>query len=207
MFPYTTPFILFPVSIITRHTKYLICYKVFPSPVTLHNRFYQIFGYIRIISEPNSSSVDALSKALGSRTVLSGSVSRGKNDPSQSLQMIERPLMTPDELKSMPKGQFVVMKTGCYPMKVRLKLFFHWGIQFGEVYTAPERGNRKVAYADKAELVEAILAKYPPTPVTKQQKRAGHGNPSWEEATGKKSSLPERRSLRTAPPGEDQERE
>lgn len=154
---------------------------------------------------PNSSSVDTLSKALGSRTALSGSVSKGKNDPSQSLQMIERPLMTPDELKSMPKGQFVVMKTGCYPMKVRLKLFFQWGIQFGKPYAAPERGNRKVAYADKAELVEAILAKYLPPPVAKQQKRAGHGNPSWEEAAmGKKSSLPERRPLRTAPPGENQ---
>jgi len=72
---------------------------------------------------PNSSSAETLSKALGSRTVMSGSVSRSKNDPSQSLQMIERPLLTPDELKSMPKGQFVVMKTGVHPMKVKLKLF------------------------------------------------------------------------------------
>ena len=92
---------------------------------------------------PNSSSVDTLSKALGSRTALSGSVSKGKNDPSQSLQMIERPLMTPDELKSMPKGQFVVMKTGCYPMKVRLKLFFQWGIQFGKPYAAQKEGTGK----------------------------------------------------------------
>ena len=38
---------------------------------------------------PNSSSAEVLSKALGSRTVMSGSVNRGKNDPSQSLQMIE----------------------------------------------------------------------------------------------------------------------
>ncbi|GKH49727.1 hypothetical protein CE91St46_08380 [Eubacteriales bacterium] len=53
---------------------------------------------------PNSSSADVLSKALGSRTVMSGSISRGKDNPSQSLQMMERPLMTPDELKSMPKG-------------------------------------------------------------------------------------------------------
>ena len=30
---------------------------------------------------PNSSSAEVLSKALGSRTVMSGSVSRGKNDP------------------------------------------------------------------------------------------------------------------------------
>lgn len=95
---------------------------------------------------PNSTSAELLSKSLGSRTVLSGSVSRGKNDPSQSLQMIERPLMTPDELKSMPNGQFVVMKTGFYPMKVKLKLFFKWGIQFEEEYAVAEHGNRRVAY-------------------------------------------------------------
>ena len=53
-----------------------------------------------------------------------GSIASSKNAPSQSLQMIERPLMTPEELKSMPKGQFVVMKTGFHPMKVKLKLFF-----------------------------------------------------------------------------------
>ena len=47
---------------------------------------------------PNSQTAETLSKALGSRTVLSGSVSRGKNDPSQSLQMMERALLTPDEL-------------------------------------------------------------------------------------------------------------
>ena len=49
---------------------------------------------------------------------------------SQSLQMMERPLMSPDELKSMSKGSFVVMKTGHHPMKTKLKLFFRWGIQF-----------------------------------------------------------------------------
>ena len=35
---------------------------------------------------PNSSSADTLSKALGSRTVMSGSVSISKSDPSESLQ-------------------------------------------------------------------------------------------------------------------------
>ncbi len=111
---------------------------------------------------PNSTSAETLSKALGSRTVLSGSVSRGKNEPSESLQMIERPLMTADELKAMPKGQFVVMKTGAHPMKVKLKLFFEWGIQFDEnnPYTVAENANRKVEYADKQELIDAILRKY-----------------------------------------------
>lgn len=113
---------------------------------------------------PNSSSADALSKALGNRTVLSGSVARGKSDPSQSLQMIERPLMTPDELKSLPKGTFIVMKTGCYPMKVKLKLFFEWGIVFDEKhpYTVEDQGNRRVSYASRTELTAAILRKYKP---------------------------------------------
>lgn len=87
-----------------------------------------------------------MSKALGSRTVMSGSVSRSVNDPSQSLQMIERPLMSADELKSMPKGQFIVMKTGVYPMKVKLQLFFKRGIKFEEAHAVNERGNRTVKY-------------------------------------------------------------
>ena len=113
---------------------------------------------------PQSSSAETLSKALGSRTVMSGSVSRSKNDPSESLQMIERPLMTPDELKSMPKGQFVVMKTGFYPMKVKLKLFFKWGIQFDEKhpYEIPDQGNRKVEYAAKKDIMDGIVKKYRP---------------------------------------------
>ena len=36
---------------------------------------------------PNSQTAEVLSKAMGSRTVMSGSISRGKNDPSQSLQL------------------------------------------------------------------------------------------------------------------------
>ena len=111
---------------------------------------------------PNSPSAEVLSKALGTRTVLTGSVNKGKNDPSESLQMTERPLMSADELKAMPKGQFVVMKTGAYPIKVRLKLFFDWGISFGEPYAVKENANRKVEYAEKKELIEKIVEKYCP---------------------------------------------
>ena len=106
---------------------------------------------------PNSQTAEVLSKSLGSRTVLSGSISKGKNDPSQSLQMIERPLMTPDELKSIPKGQFVVMKTGSHPMRTRLRLFLDWGITFGEPYLLEEKAARTVAYANKEELEDAVF--------------------------------------------------
>jgi type IV secretion system protein VirD4 len=106
---------------------------------------------------PNSETAQVLSKALGTRTVMSGSISRGKNDPSQSLQMIERPLLTADELKSLPKGNYVVMKTGVHPMKTTLKLFLEWGITFDKTYETEEKSHRKVYYADKEELEENII--------------------------------------------------
>ena len=56
---------------------------------------------------PQSQTVEVLSKALGSRTVLSGSISRGKNEP----------------------------------------------------YQMPERVARKVAYAGKRQLTQAIIRK------------------------------------------------
>ena len=111
---------------------------------------------------PQSKTAEALSSALGSRTVLSGSVSQGKDSNNQSLQMMERPLMTPDELKSIPKGEFVVMKTGTHPMRTKLRLFLDWGITFDpEGYRMPEQAARKVAYANKEELISNIRSRYP----------------------------------------------
>ncbi len=112
---------------------------------------------------PNSETAQVLSKSLGSRTVLSGSVSQSKNDPSRSLQMIERPLMTPDELKALPKGTFIVTKTGFNPIRVKLKLFFEWGIEFEkEPFVVPLRDNADIRYASASALRKAIVDKYKP---------------------------------------------
>ena len=108
---------------------------------------------------PQSKTAEALSSALGSRTVLSGSVSQGK-ESSQSLQMIERPLMTPDELKSVPKGEFVVMKTGAHPMRTRLRLFLDGGITFEKDCPTPKPVVRRVAYAGCEELIANIRKQY-----------------------------------------------
>jgi len=109
---------------------------------------------------PNSQSAEVLSKSLGEQTVLSGSVSHGR-DKSQSLQMIGRPLMTVDELKSMPKGQFIVMKTGTHPMISKLKLFFKWGISFEDEYHLPDKTARHVSYKERDELIKDVEVKYP----------------------------------------------
>ncbi len=110
---------------------------------------------------PTSSSAETLSRYLGNQTVLSGSISKGKNDPSQSLQMIQRPLITTDELKLLPKGHFILAKTGCHPMQTELRLFLKWGIEPTKDYEVAEQANRVVQYADKKELEENLLKRYP----------------------------------------------
>lgn len=109
---------------------------------------------------PNLESAEVLSKSLGNKTVMSGTISREKNVPNQSLRMIQRPLMTPDELKSLPKGNFIVSKTGSHPMRTKLKLFLKWGITFEEPYEIEEKSARKVVYADKQEIEEEIIRRY-----------------------------------------------
>ena len=121
------------------------------SEIIVDNCQLNIFGGFA----PASQTAEEMSKALGNRTVMSGYISAGK-DKSQTLQMTERPLMSADELKAMPKGEFIVMKTGMHPMKVKLKLYLDWGITFDKPYEVPEKSERPVAYATKRELVRAI---------------------------------------------------
>ena len=151
---------------------------------------------------PNSQTAEVLSKALGSRTVMSGSVSKGggKDSASRSLQMMERPLMTPDELKSIPKGQFVVMKTGTHPMQTRLRLFLDWGISFGDPYLLPERAARTVAYANKQELEQAIFRCHHAQPAESDTPPAPPVPPKTPAARGGASYAQARRARREPPP-------
>ena len=86
--------------------------------------------------------------------------------------------MTPDELKSIPKGQFIVMKTGTHPMRTRLRLFLEWGITFGEPYVLPEKAARPVSYASKQELEQAILRKHPPMDIQPDEAPAPQPGPA-----------------------------
>ena len=99
--------------------------------------------------------------------------------------------LTVDELKSMPKGNFIVMKTGCYPMKTRLKLFFKWGIQFENAYSIEEKSARKVHYADRCEVEAEIIRAYPPKtalPITIEFDKASE-NTATDELSLKKRAL------------------
>lgn len=135
---------------------------------------------------PTSQTADSIAKALGCRTVLTGSVSRSKDHPSQSLSMIQRELMSADELKSMKKGSFVVMKTGTHPFIAKLRLHFEWGVTFNEpVYILEEKSRRKTRYIQKDALRTKILL---------EKSKAGSAEIENETKPNEKKSV----SLRTS---------
>lgn len=105
---------------------------------------------------PNSETAETMSKNLGEQTILSGSVTQSKNDGSKSLQMMSRPLMTVDELKTLPRFHFIIAKTGCNPMRTKLDLFFKWGIELNNAYEAGKNEVREVHYAGKDALIAEI---------------------------------------------------
>ncbi len=112
---------------------------------------------------PNSTTAEVLAKNLGNMTIESNSVTySGGNSPlqmasSSTVSMMERPLMTVDELKNMPKGHFILMKTGCHPFKTRLRLFLKWGITFEDQYKIAVKEQRTPRYIDKYELCDAVI--------------------------------------------------
>ena len=74
-----------------------------------------------------------------------------------SVQMASRALMTADEIKRIPKGEFVVFKTGAYPMKVNMPLFKEWGINFEEDCIPKKRDIEIPQYISVNELKENIV--------------------------------------------------
>ena len=98
--------------------------------------------------------------------------------------------MTADELKAIPKGTFVVMKTGRHPMQTKLRLFLDWGITFDEPYQIEERASRKIAYADRDELIRSIIKKYPPKEALERPRgRVRREAPMQEQAVSSKSEI------------------
>lgn len=139
---------------------------------------------------PTSETADIISKALGTRTVMTGSVSRG-HERSQSLQMTERSLMSPDELKSMKPGSFIVMKTGTHPFISNLKLFTKWGIAFDKgIFTVPDKAARTVCYASKNTILAAIDQAFPDTrPPKRSSEKTQHRTGETDEGIERRTPV------------------
>ena len=110
---------------------------------------------------PLSQDAEFISKQLGSRTAQTGSVTTDGKTGEQSLseQMMEVPLMAPNELREMPRGEYVLLKTFCRSARTKMPLFTDWGITLEEKYHISERPIRNIEYMDVKELIDRLKKK------------------------------------------------
>jgi len=105
---------------------------------------------------PSSSAATTFSQSLGNETLQSGSVTVGDKHASTSYSMIEHPLVSAVELRRLERGVFIIMKSGAYSMKSRLKFYSEWGITFDCPMEHRRREIKKVSYASKNILTNRI---------------------------------------------------
>ena len=125
---------------------------------------------------PESKLAHNVSKALGNVTVSTGSVSRSSFklfETNISTQMTGKPLISEGELNRFKTGEFIVRRSGQYPMKTKLNLFLKWGITFPEQLIPKEKKLRPVNYLKATELEKRIIEAYasiPQEPPTKKER-------------------------------------
>lgn len=115
---------------------------------------------------PLSKGAEEVSKALGTQTVQSASISNSSRgifdtNSSRTLQLVQKPLMTAEQIRTMPEDQWILMKTRKKAMLTTMKRFDDWGIKLDSPFRMPEFATRQVKYASKDELRSAVLKKHP----------------------------------------------
>lgn len=109
---------------------------------------------------PQSDDAEIISKRLGTYTARNVSLSSSgteKLSKNSTESVVSVNLMTPEEVCTMPQGDFIVMRTGKHPMKVHFDIFLDWGIPKFE----PDRSKRPirngtVCYASREEIESNI---------------------------------------------------
>lgn len=108
---------------------------------------------------PQTDDAENISKRLGTYTAKGISVSRSKADKqgSKTENVVSVNLMTPDEVRTMPVGDFIVMRTGKLPLRVHYDIFLDWGIPpFKKSTERLQYTNQRVSYATREEIEIAI---------------------------------------------------
>lgn len=127
---------------------------------------------------PLSKRAEDLSRMLGTQTVQSGSVSHSSNglfdtNSSQNLQMVQKQLITAEQLKALPRNQWILTKTHCHPMITTMRWYSDWGIQLDSPFQMPEFAAREVKYASAEKLKATIQELYSPQPLQQQPTATG----------------------------------
>ena len=97
---------------------------------------------------------------------MSGSVSKrygtANTQNSTTYQMIKKPLMSPEQIKNMKKGEWILTRTGMNPVKMKLPQLERWNIRIDKEhpYRIESKASRVVEYADRSSLMNAIRREY-----------------------------------------------
>lgn len=133
---------------------------------------------------PMSDTAVEFSKLLDTQTVAGGSVSVnsrggslfGDSNSGRSVNMISRSLITPDELRRLPFGSWIVTRRSEHPFIAHLPRYDQWGIRLDLPYISEQRSRTAAQYASCGELYAVIRQNsgartlpadisFPPTPV------------------------------------------
>lgn len=127
---------------------------------------------------PMSDTAVEFSKLLDTQTVAGGSVSVnsrggslfGDSNSGRSVNMISRSLITPDELRRLPFGSWIVTRRSEHPFIAHLPRYDQWGIRLDLPYISEQRSRTAAQYANCGELDAAIRqnfgARTPPADIS-----------------------------------------
>lgn len=114
---------------------------------------------------PKSTTPEELSRVMDNYTTQAGSVGYSwnsnvgdKSSQNLSKQMVGRALMTPGEIRGIKKGDFVLLKTGLPPTKLKIPYYGEWGgLKFEDDFIASEKDIQKPQYISIKDLKERIV--------------------------------------------------
>ena len=78
------------------------------------------------------------------------------SNSSRSVNMIARPLMTPDELQLLPFGKWVVNRRSSHPFIANMPRYDKWGIRLEAPYISETREYVPTAYARLDDVIRTI---------------------------------------------------
>lgn len=120
-----------------------------------------VIGWLSPLSKTN----DDLSKMLGNQTVTSGTVSNGNGNSSRTMQMTGKPLMSPQEIRSLPRGEYVLLRSGSNPTKIKISRYDKTkAMTLNEPFEPTEQAYRAVDYASRDEFMRLLKNKYSTPP-------------------------------------------
>lgn len=115
---------------------------------------------------PTTNDAEILSKELGTYTARGSSISQSNNSntlsnkKNRTYNMVSVKLKTPDQIRNMPQGDFIILRTNNHPMQVHFDLFLDWGIPPFKDKSDPNiQSAHQVAYTSREEIVANILNK------------------------------------------------